>query len=156
MEEREIRDIVSQLESKNSLEREQVWAKLRPLEDAVVPYLLDGYQAMKMYEGRNACVYYSMRYSRISETAFQLGILALNDRAALVRHHACELLAYSLKEAAIPYLEKLLTHKNNKTVADATAAIDSIKQKNHHFFIDRNHSGQSFLIVNPGDRDASH
>jgi hypothetical protein len=79
--------------------------------------------------------------------------LALNDRAALVRHRACALLAYSLREDAIPYLEKLLTHKNNKTVADATAAIDSIKQKNAHFFIDRDHSGRVFWVLNPGDRD---
>ncbi|MDR1822152.1 MAG: hypothetical protein LBQ91_06930 [Oscillospiraceae bacterium] len=139
------------MKQKNSREREAAWVKLRPLEETVVSYLLAGYQTMKMYEGRNACVYFSMRYSRTSEAAFRLGILKLTDRAALVRYHACELLAYSLREEAVPHLEKLLTHKNAKTVNAAAAAIDAMKHKNHHFFIDTNHSGQVFLLVNPSD-----
>jgi hypothetical protein len=59
-----------------------------------------------------------------------------------VRHYGCTVLAYSLRKDAIPKLSLLVRHPDQRTAADATAAIDAIKGKNHNFFIDRDHSGR--------------
>jgi hypothetical protein len=61
------------------------------------------------------------------------------------------LLAYSLRYEAISHLEELLSSREARTIADAHAAIDAIDQQNHHFFIDRNHSGRVFLRVPSGE-----
>jgi hypothetical protein len=45
----------------------------------------------------------------------------------------------------------LLRHSDADTVADAKAAIDAIRSRNHHYFVDRSHSGRSFWEVNSGD-----
>ena len=65
--------------------------------------------------------------------------------------HACEVLAYSLREDTIPFLEPLLQHPSARTRDEAAAAIDAIKHKNHHYYLDRTHSGNAFWVVNPED-----
>lgn len=152
MEPTEIRKYVSRLETTKSLEEETAWIKLRSLGIAIVPYLADAYPIMKKWQGRVSLVFHSMRYAKESEEAYQLGIRALNDRAKLVRYRACGLLAYSQREEAIPHLKKLLRHGDSETVADAKAAIDAIKRRNHHYFIDRNHSGKIFWEVTEKDK----
>jgi len=96
-------------------------------------------------------VFYSVRYARIEEGAFRLGIRALNDRATLVRYRACGLLAYSLRRDALPSLRKALEHPDPKTTEDAAAAIRAIEARNHHLFRDRDGSGHVRWIVNPED-----
>jgi hypothetical protein len=71
-----------------------------------------------------------------------MGIVAVQDRAYAVRHYGCALLAYSLRNEALPTLSVLLKHSDHRTVADARAAIDAIKSKNHYFFMDRDHTGK--------------
>ena len=151
MTEERIQELLSQLEAASSLDREKAWIELKPLGESVVPYLAKAYARMKKREGRIECVFHSLRFARTSESSFQLGIAALKDRATLVRYRACGLLAYSLRSDAIPYLNQLLDHDDAPTVADARAAIDAIKNQNHHYFVDRGHSGSSFWEVNPGD-----
>ena len=75
----------------------------------------------------------------------------LQDRSVAARMHACEILAYSLRHDAIPSLEHLLDHPVAETRATAAAAIDAIKHENHHFYLDREHKGNAFWIVNPQD-----
>ena len=154
MEPDKIRAYVTRLETTKSLEAEAAWAELRPLGIEVVSYLAEAYPKMKKWQGRVFLVFHSIRYAKESEDAFQLGIMALNDRATLVRYRACGLLAYSQRKAAIPHLKKLLRHEDDETVADAKAAIDAIKNQNHHYFIDREHSGTSFWQVTEEDRVA--
>jgi HEAT repeat protein len=151
MTEARIHELINQLEAASSLDRETAWVELKTLGETVVLYLADAYPKMKKREGRICCVFHSLRYARTSEAAFQLGISALNDRATLVRYRACQLLAYSLRNDAIPHLTKLLNHNDLPTVADARAAIDAINNQNHHYFVDRDHSGRSFWEVNPED-----
>ena len=57
------------------------------------------------------------------------------------------LLAYSLKDEALSHLEVLCAHKDPKTVEDARAAADAIVHKNHHYYVDRNHSGRVTLSI---------
>jgi hypothetical protein len=144
----EIRALVKRLDTASVRDREEVWEQLRTLDAAVTPYLAEAYPAFRKAQGRVALVFYSIRYARISEDAFRLGVHALSDKATLVRYRACGLLAYSLRADAIPYLKTLLDHKDAPMVEDARAAIDAISSKNHHYFMDREHSGRTFWQVN--------
>ena len=145
MDKQEIASLVKQLDTSHFPEQHPVWEQLRPLQEHVVPYLLQAYPTTKKWQGRVALVFYSVRFARTSESAFQLGLLACKDKATLVRYRASGLLAYSLKNEAVPHLERLLDHRDAKTVEDAVAAIDAIKSQNHHYFVDRNPFGASVL-----------
>jgi hypothetical protein len=94
-----------------------------------------------------ALVFHGIKYARTSEAAFRLGVQACQDRATRVRYRGCGLLAYSQKREALPHLQALLRHEDPETVADARAAIDAIVSRNHHYFIDRTHSGRMFWEV---------
>jgi hypothetical protein len=81
-----------------------------------------------------------------------VGLAALADRSTVVRYRACGLCAYPLRQDALPGLRLLVSHKDKRTSEDAAAAIDAIEQQNHHLFVDREHSGRSFWVINEGDR----
>lgn len=147
----EIREAVSKLETTYVQAEDEAWSELRPLGVAVIPYLLEAYPIFSKWQGRVSLVFHSIRYARISEEAFQLGLIATRDRATLVRYRACGLLAYSLRSDALEPLRALLSHRDEKTVDDATAAIDAIENQNHHFFVDRNHTGRTTWTVNETD-----
>jgi len=146
-----IQTLVRALESTTTRGEEDAWELLKPLGVSICPYLLTAYSTFKKSQGRVSLVFHAIRYARISEAAFQLGVLALNDRASLVRYRACSLLAYSLRKDALPYLKPLLANSDEKTAQDVEAAIDAIQSKNHHFFIDRGHSGSTHWVVNESD-----
>jgi hypothetical protein len=151
MDDLKIRELVKSLDTTSTGDQEATWAQLHPLGVDVVPFLANAYGSTKKAQGRVALAFHAIRYARVSQAAFELGILALNDKATLVRYRACCICAYSLRADAIPHLRELLHHSDAKTVEDAAAAIDAIKSKNHHYFIDRSHSGTSFWTVNPED-----
>jgi hypothetical protein len=46
----------------------------------------------------------------------------------------------------------LLQHTDARTREDATRALDAIHHQNHHYFVDRAHSGRSFWVVNETDK----
>jgi hypothetical protein len=148
----EIRAAVQRLNSRTVAAEEQAWSELRGLGEAVVPYLREAYPTFKRWQGRVSLVFHSIRYGRVSEDAFQLGLAALHDRATVVRYRACGLLAYSLREDALSRLNQMLRHDDAKTAADAKAAITAISKRNHHLFVDRDGSGRSFWVVNEEDR----
>lgn len=148
----EIRSLVRALEATTGPTKEEAWQALKPLGVGVCAHLLAAYPAFKKWQGRVSLVFHSVRYARVSEDAFRLGVLALKDRASLVRYRACSLLAYSQRDDAVPHLKALLTHEDVKTAQDAEAAIDAIQSHNHHFFHDRTHSGRMSWVVNEGDR----
>jgi hypothetical protein len=152
MEESDIRRLVAALDTDDASKAEEVWGRLKPLGPKVLPYFLEAFPKTKKWKGRVHLVFHSVRFARTHPEAFQLGILGLSDKATLVRYRACGSLAYSLRKDALPHLEKLLGHPDKKTAEDAKAAIDAIKNKNHHYFIDRGHTDRSFWEVNEGDR----
>ena len=147
-----IRSFVRSLDTTSSTAEEAAWSELKPLGESVVPYLAEFYPHAHKWQGRVSLIFHSIRYARTSPVAFHLALRALEDRSTLVRYRACALLAYSLRRDALPSLAKLLSHKDARTRADAHAAIDAIEQQNHHFFIDRRHSGRTQWIVNDEDR----
>jgi len=152
MDEQQIHSLVVELDTTKSLDEETAWCKLKPLGVDVVRYLAAFYPMAKKWQGRASVVFHSIRYARVSEAAFELGLEALSDKATMVRYRACGLCAYSLRKDAIPALQLLLSHEDSKTAEDAAAAIDAIKHQNHHYFVDRTHSGRSFWVVNDSDR----
>lgn len=150
----DVRAIVQDLDTTSVSAEEEAWLKLKPLGSAVVPYLAEFYTRCGKWQGRASLLFHSIRFARDSEAAFQLGVEALQDKSAVVRYRACSLLAYSLRVDALQHLDPLLRHSDAKTSADAKAAIQAIRTRNHHLFVDRNRTGQSFWVVNPGDSEA--
>jgi hypothetical protein len=146
-----IREMVARLDTAAARDEEELWAQLRDIGVEVVPYLLEAYRTFRKSKGRVSLVFHAIKYARTSEEAFRLGIEALSDKATLVRYRACGLLAYSQRPDAIQHLKALLTHPDARTVEDARAAIDAISSRNHHYFVDRGHTGRSFWQVNEGD-----
>lgn len=147
----EIREAVRRLDTTAVGEEEQAWGRLRDLGVEVVPYLAEAFRSFGKWQGRASLVFHCIRYARVSGEAFHLGLEGLADKSSQVRHRACGLLAYSQRADAIPGLEALLRHSDPRTVEDAKAAIDAIEARNHHYFVDRTHSGRSFWQVNEGD-----
>ena len=141
----QIRKYVAALETTRSSEEEAAWSKLKDLGARVVPFLAEAYPQMRKWQGRVSVVFHSMRYVRDHEAAFQLGVAATRDRSTLVRYRACMMLAYSLDKRAVEPLRALLGHADERTVEDAKAALDAIEHQNHHYFIDRTHSGRMTL-----------
>jgi hypothetical protein len=135
-----------------SAESEVAWQELKVLGADVVPYLADAFFKTRTWQGRVALVYHCIRFARESDSAFDLGLRGLQDRSYMVRYRACGLLAYSLRQDALPHLQSLLAHGDKRTIEDATAAIAAVTSQNHHRFVDRSNSGRSFWEVNPGDR----
>jgi hypothetical protein len=150
----QIRAAVKPLDTASTSAEELAWLELKPLGIAVVPYLAEAYASFKKWQGRTSLVFHSIRYARTSEEAFQLGLAALKDKSTVVRYRACGLLAYSLRQDALPSLAAACSHPDRKTAEDSIAAVDAIRNRNHHLFVDRSHSGSSFWVVNDGDREA--
>jgi len=119
--------------------------------EELIPLFVEAFPKISRSEGRSAIIFGLVRYARTHQQVVSLAISALNDRSQYIREEACSILAYSLRDDALPYLELLLTHKDSKTRSAAVAAIDAITHKNHHRFVDRSHAGNSFWVVNPGD-----
>ena len=107
--------------------------------------LLNKYLISKKWRERASCLYHASRYAISSSFAFELGIIALGDRSKVVRYEACLLLALAQNPEALKPLENLLTDDDSSE--DARAAIEAIEQKNHHLFVDREHSGMVTLNV---------
>ena len=148
-----IRGLVADLDTRRTLEEDAAWLKLRPLGAGVVPYLAEAYRAFRTWQGRASLVYHSVRFARTEEEAYRLGLAATQDRSWVVRHQACTLLAYALRRDAIPALEELIDSQDERTIADARAAIDAIEHQNHHLFLDRQHTGKVFLGITPPEAD---
>ena len=56
------------------------------------------------------------------------------------------MLALSQNQEALPKLQELVeSTKNEKTLGHALAAIDAIESQNHNYFVDKIHSGKTFL-----------
>ena len=148
--ESEIRRLVGEIAA-DSPSAEAAWQELRGLGPAVAPYLLQAYPGAKRWQGRTALVFHAIRHARVSEAAYALGCQALGDRSYMVRYRACMVLAYSLRREAISALQSLLQHADARTREDAVRALDAIQHQNHHYFVDTQHSGRTFWVVNETD-----
>ena len=118
---------------------------------ALVPVYIEAMAKIRNATGRIHIMFWLRCLARRDPRVVEGAIQHLNDRSAAVRMHACEVLAYSLRDDVIPHLELLLHHPVPGTREDAAAALDAIQHKNHHYYLDRKHSGTVFWVVNPED-----
>lgn len=141
----EIEAELIKLDGRGSDDEYEAVKLLSKLGDRFPEILLQKYRSSKKWGERASCVYHSIKYAKESDSSFQLGIEATRDKSKNVRYRACMLLAIAQKDEAVVFLESLLN--NTDSADDAAAAIDAIKNKNHHFFADRDHSGMVTLNV---------
>jgi hypothetical protein len=119
--------------------------------EALVPGFIAAYPRIRNAAGRNSVLFWLVRFARRYPEVVALAKAALSDPAYMPRMQACGILAYSLRRDAVPPLKALLNHRDQKTRDDAAAAIDAIEHQNHHYWFDREHSGNCFWTVNPED-----
>jgi HEAT repeat protein len=143
--------LIAAMDTTRTTDHDTAWADLRELGVDVVPHLASAFSSFRTWQGRVSLVFHSIRYARVSDAAFQLGLRGLEDKSYMVRWRACGLLAYSLRKDALAKLQPLLQHADARTREDARAAIDAIEKRNHHLYVDRDHSGRARWVVNEGD-----
>ena len=61
MNKQEIISLVKRLDTASSLEQNAAWAKLRLLQEQVVPYLLEAYPTTRRWQGRSARMLFARR-----------------------------------------------------------------------------------------------
>lgn len=113
--------------------------------------LLREFRAYRKAEERQRMLMSLLRLSRQRDDVVALAIAALSDRSFLVRSEACGILAYSLRDDVAETLAGLKNHKDEKTRECAEAALDAIRHKNHHYYVDRGRTGSTFWVVTPSD-----
>ena len=145
-----IRGLLQAFDSPSNDVREAAWAEL-PSGDLTAFYL-EAFAGTSRMEARITMVYDATFYARESESAFQLGLLALEDRSKYVRERGCGVLAYSLRRDALPTLRLLLRDPDPWVRENAEGAIDAIRNQNHHLYWDQDWPrGQTFWVVRPSD-----
>jgi hypothetical protein len=143
--------VVAAIDNKRQADSDEGTGRLLRKYDlkGLVPVFIAAYPRIKNSAGRNSILFWLIRFARKRPEVVELALGGLRDRAYLVRMQACAILAYSLRRDAIPRLKELLRHSNPETRADAAAAIDAIKNRKHHYWVDRDHSGKVRWEVNP-------
>jgi hypothetical protein len=120
--------------------------QLRQLGLELPRLLLQKFHSANAWQVRASCVYHAMKYARESDDAATLGREAVRDKSRIVRYRGSMLLSYSLRKEVLPDLESALQWwAGGPGEDDLRAAIDAIESQNHHYFIDREHTGKMFL-----------
>jgi HEAT repeat protein len=151
MDDQTIRALVASFDTKDNAVRDAAWQQLRGLGERVLPFFEEFFPRARRLEARRDIAFHCIGHARTNEVAFRIGLAAIADRSTIVRYRGCCILAYSLRRDALPALQELLAHSDAKTAEDARAAIDAIRNGNHHYFVDRGHSGQMFWEVKPAE-----
>src|SRR5690606_8887665 len=82
---------------------------------AWIPYYLEALPKIRNANGRMHILFWLRSLARKDSRVVGAAIERLNDKSAVVRMYACEILAYSLREDAIASLEELLHHPSART-----------------------------------------
>jgi hypothetical protein len=150
-EQRRVRDVLRRFDTADEATRNEAWEQL-PGGRLALPFLREAFPNTTRMEARSSMVYEATFFARVSEDAFQLGVMGCRDRSKYVRDRACGVLAYSLRKDALPVLRPLLRADDEVTRESAEAAVDAIKHENHHLYWDRDWPrGQTCWTVNRGD-----
>lgn len=145
---KQIEELLNRLDGSGS---EGEWLAVEELRKSLemdfAAYLLSRFRTARRWNVRSSCVYHATRYARESAEAVELGKEAIRDKSKVVRYRGCLLLAYSLRSDLLPELRSMLDEIPADTRDDILAAIDALENRNHHYFIDREHSGQIKLNI---------
>lgn len=119
--------------------------------DNLISVYIEAFPRIKNWAGRMHIMFWIRRYARSNPLVLEIAKRGLADRSRIVRTYSCSALAYSLDANSIPNLKQLLDHDDETTRGDAAAAIKAIEKQNHHLWADRQETGKSYWVVNPGD-----
>lgn len=148
MDTKHIQELMSCIDGSGSDREWEAVEKLRSMELDFPKILRAAFHASQTWKVRSACVYHAIRYARESEDAVALGLAAITDKAKGVRYRGAMLLAYSQRQDTLPALRA--AHQAFATAAgagDLEAAIDAIESQNHHYFLDRGHTGTTTWVI---------
>lgn len=146
--EHDVEQLLDRLDGSGSDEEWSAALELRSRLGGSLPErLLSRYRQAKKWPTRSSYVYHAVRYAQDSDAAIELALLAVKDKAKVVRYRACMLLACSQRKELLPKLHDLLAQVAEDTKADLLAAIDAIEVQNHNYFVDRDRSGLTTLTV---------
>jgi hypothetical protein len=144
----EVVSIIAKLDGSGSNEEWQAMDHLQRIVGEKLPdYFLLEYKKAKHWKKRCSLVFHSLKYAKRSDAAVELGLLALFDRSKAVRYRACMLLAFARDKSALTTLKEALIRLPANSRGDILAAIDAIKSQNHHYFVDRTHSGKMKMNI---------
>jgi hypothetical protein len=146
----EIRNLVAAFHTKDDGTREAVWLRLREHGTRAMPFFAELFPNARWFEVRRDIAFHAIRFARTNAAAFEIGRMAVEDKSGIVRYRGCGIIAYSLRPDALPIPRQQIAHPDPKTVDDVEAAIDAISNGNHHYFVDRQHTGKTFWSVNDG------
>jgi HEAT repeat protein len=114
---------------------------------AAVPAVVAHYAHTRRAAGRAAELFFLIRFARSDDAVFSLGLSALNDRVRDVQERALALIAHSLREDALPVLERF---RQSPTLTKA--AISAIRTRHikpftdvagHLWYFDRREMGRA-------------
>lgn len=114
------------LQGRSSNNRYEAIAGLEALGANVPGLLLKKYKVSRRWSDRATCVFHCIEYAKTSEDAYQLGIIALQDKSKTVRRRACMLLSAAQRHEAIEHLETLIS--NEASSNDARIAIETLQK----------------------------
>ncbi len=127
VEDEKIRKYIACLEGRSPGNEHKAIAGLEELGVNIPRLLKKRYKLSRRWSDRALCVSHCMEYSKTNEDAYQLGIMALQDRSRTVRRRACALLLVAQNQEAIEHLEKLLLDEALQD--DALAVINALSKQ---------------------------
>lgn len=124
----EVHEYLAYLDGRSSAGMHEGIEKLEASGVDIPGLMMKRYKISRRWADRASCVYHCMKYAKTHEDAYQLGIIALQDKSKSVRHRACILLSATQRKEAVEHLELLLS---DETSADeALAAMDVLLNLN--------------------------
>ena len=126
MDDEKLQKYLAYLDGRSPGSEYQAIAKLEE-QGADIPKLLTKrYKVSRRWSDRALCIFHCIEYAKSNDVAYQLGIMALQDRSRTVRRRACALLSVAQNQEAIEHLEKLLLDETLQ--GDALAAINALSK----------------------------
>lgn len=100
----------------------------------------------KGYQKRCSCIFYSRAFCRLFSSSVELAMLGVYDRSKFVRYRSFELLACSLSEVALGFLEEInkISLSSDDRI-NRRAAMEAIQDKNIDLFVDIKKTGRAHL-----------
>jgi hypothetical protein len=150
MDDAAVKALLDRLDGNGSADEWAAAEELGRLGADLATWLLGRFRAARSWKVRCACVYHATRYARESDDAVTIGTEGIRDRSKVVRYRASMLLAYAQRKDTLPALRDAVgALPERPPKEDLLAAIDAIESGNHHYFIDRDHTGMIKLEIGP-------
>jgi hypothetical protein len=125
-----VHEYLAYLDGRSAAGMQEGIEKLEALGVDIPDLMMKRYKFSRRWADRASCVYHCIKYAKTNGDAYQVGIIALQDKSKTVRHQACLLLSAAQKKEAIEHLEELISDEASRD--DAVAAIDVLLNLNNN------------------------